>query len=208
MKLLLVFLCLSACRSTHLPESGKGKADSVQPSIEKKLDDSGDYEIFTSVISKYTASPEVRMIVLEKLITGYSQLRLVLKPDEVVSRLKNLGAGVECIKDFEEKNREAWEIQRQLDLKKKYAITTGESGRIREDLLNGIDGWKEFYKRFPGSDGIYFLSRPGICKKGNKAVLLLAHSSSADAGWGTFILLKRDNDKKWRVEDEDLIWMS
>jgi hypothetical protein len=81
-------------------------------------------------------------------------------------------------------------------------ITDAETDQI---FSNG--GWKEFYRRYPTSRGIVFLSRVGFNNDTTQALLYFADEYTQDGGEGFLILLEK-RDGEWKQISRADVWIS
>jgi hypothetical protein len=119
--------------------------------------------------------------------------------------IQNLpGLTTEMITKFKLKNQRSWA------LKPLFNLTTA-TFLLGEDEFQQIfmeqDGWERFYNQFPSSQGIMTLSRVGFNAKMNKALVYVGNQSHGLAGGGFYLLLVKENGS-WKVEAEDMVWIS
>jgi hypothetical protein len=68
-------------------------------------------------------------------------------------------------------------------------------------------GWEEFYQKYPGSQGVLELSRPGFNREATQALVYVANQGSWKGGAGYFVLLTKENGS-WKVEKRYTSWVS
>jgi hypothetical protein len=125
--------------------------------------------------------------------------------DRIENLIQNLpGLTTEMITKFKLKNQPSWA------LKPLFNLTTA-TFLLGEDEFQQIfmeqDGWERFYNQFPSSQGIMTLSRVGFNAKMNKALVYVGNQSHGLAGGGFYLLLVKENGS-WKVEAEDMVWIS
>lgn len=104
----------------------------------------------------------------------------------------------DLIRDFcakNDKSQPVWpELQKQLpvvllkqeELKAIFAARPGQKG----------DGWQRFYDKYPGSPGIITISRVGLNRRGDKAMVHLLLSRGSLSAYGRIYVLHKQ-DGKW-----------
>jgi hypothetical protein len=75
-------------------------------------------------------------------------------------------------------------------------------------MKSGRDVWRNYYSRYPNSQGLFSLSRAGFCKNETEAVDYIANRFSADGVWGRLALLRKNRKKVWMVVKEIILWVS
>ena len=73
-------------------------------------------------------------------------------------------------------------------------------------LLNGGNGWTSFYRKYHDSPLIE-VSRPGINKMGNKALIYFSRGHGPLSGIGVYLLLELENNI-WTIKGWSLSWIS
>ncbi len=118
----------------------------------------------------------------------------------------NLGA--EVVKDFQAKNMDSHSLGKWFRLPITYTLIS------RADVDNffvahNLDGtgWDLFYAKYPKSQGIIWVSRPGFNNSMNQAILYIANRRHWLAGTGYLLLLTKQ-DGVWVVKDKLLVWIS
>lgn len=76
-----------------------------------------------------------------------------------------------------------------------------------EDIFTTENGWNEFYKRYPNSQGEITLSRVGFNRQMNQALLYTGNQSYWLAGAGYYVLLQKINGH-WYIQEKLLTWIS
>lgn len=76
-----------------------------------------------------------------------------------------------------------------------------------EEIFNSENGWNDFYKLYPGADGLVKLSRPGLNKAGTQALIYIAQTRHWQAGSGELVLLIK-SENQWLESDRTTLWVS
>jgi hypothetical protein len=69
------------------------------------------------------------------------------------------------------------------------------------------DQWVGFYRKYPNSRGLVYLSRVGFNKKMTQALLYFAHQYDSDAGAGYLVLLNKQKNE-WEKIAQITVWIS
>lgn len=109
------------------------------------------------------------------------------------------------LSEFGKKSITSDQLTKSLDLKLKYTLTPKE--KIEQIFKSGLDGWDEFYRQFPDSNGLVGLSRAGINSRGDQAFVYMAHQCGGLCGSGHYLLLVKKN-KEWIVQKKFMAWVS
>ncbi len=84
-------------------------------------------------------------------------------------------------------------------------IVTGQ--QVKASPGNPRSYWDQFYKRFPGSSGLYELSGIGFNHGHTEALLFVQRHCGELCGSGSFVLLRK-TVTGWRVFAVVLVWVS
>ncbi len=110
----------------------------------------------------------------------------------------------ETVTDFLRKNSEQHPLTDSLklnvDLKR---ISETESKAIFQEGK----GWDEFHKKYPSSQGVLELSKPGFNGDATQALVYVANQGSWKGGAGYFVFLAKENNA-WKIEKRYTSWVS
>jgi hypothetical protein len=112
-----------------------------------------------------------------------------LKPDP--SEESILGP---VLKSYKEANKQTWLLQRKFDLAIEYELVPRETIAA---IFKGkdVEGWKDFYDRYPNSGGTSHMSAVGFNADKTLALVYVGHSCGGLCGGGSYHLLKKTGDK-------------
>ena len=113
------------------------------------------------------------------------------------------GFDPELYKDFKQKNLYPITIDSIKDYKATIYYTS--KSEVNE-ILDGGRGWMSFGKEYHYSP-LVEVSRPGLNKKHNKALIYFSRSYGPLSGSGAFLLLELENNK-WIEKGWSLVWIS
>lgn len=162
-----------------------------------------EYALYSALLA-HGLAPETREAVIADSTTG--------DPSRVVdgaassARATELGTRVELLREWARLNQQVFTLERRFTLQMPYVLFA-ESDR---DLLfrgdNPEAGWKLFYTRYPGSDGLIRLSRAAF--DGTQALVYLEFQCGPECGSGRLVQLSRDARGNWQVDGGELIWIA
>jgi len=111
-----------------------------------------------------------------------------------------------CISNLYLNNDRRYAVQDSFNLSADVKlITDTELHEIFNDPHR--NGWDEFYKRYPHSQGIMELSRAGVNADSSQALVYVGNQWHWLAGAGWMVQLeKRDN--KWKLVKTEMLWIS
>jgi hypothetical protein len=74
-------------------------------------------------------------------------------------------------------------------------------------IPKGGDWWGEYYKRFPGSQGVMTLSRVGLSADSTQALLFLNNTCGGLCSTGMYVVMEK-RDGHWVIGKEIEVWIS
>lgn len=210
---IVIALCLSVIHSYAGVSNTLDKPDVIS---------SAEYEVYSALFKHYL-STQVNLSVF------WRQPRVLIVRQETDTRKKLDGKSVKffeesigsslfllfrfdvkldatLIEDFNRKNERAYILENRLSIPLSVILI---SERELDQIFDFDEGWKEFYKRYPGSGGYITVSRVGFNKDKSEAFVYISSQSGWLIGSGYFVLLSRPSkDDKWGVVKEVMLWIS
>jgi hypothetical protein len=119
-------------------------------------------------------------------------------------RIRDWKVQEDTIQSFCEGNAKSRPIPAGLSLDKNHVLVPQE--RISE-IFKRHDGWREFYKEYPKSQGIMNVSRVGLSSDMVEAILYVGNVRMSLDGSG-FLILFEKIDGEWIAIDRMRIWIS
>jgi hypothetical protein len=150
----------------------------------------------------FDTQSRIRMLVIEDKTTGDASMA----GENEAERLKRMFSSrisQEIIDDYVAKNAKSHQLTKSFDINLKYTLVPKEK---IEQIFTGLES-DEFHKQFPDSGGYIALSRAGLNKRGDQALVYMQHICGGLCGTGHYILLVK-KDQGWRVEDTFRAWIS
>jgi len=168
-----------------------------------------EYAVYSALLNEIKVSPkdgkEVKLLVINDHTKGPDK---TCSPEEIdrwydrmiVVELKPL------LENLMEKNRSSKSLHMKFGVNKKYVLFNAQNySSIFENIE--LDGWTDFYKKYPASSGYITFSRVGFNSDGTKAVIYREVSCGGLCGYGDYILLSKDNGT-WKEINSCGCWIS
>jgi hypothetical protein len=206
--LALPFLVLPALLAPGQAESQmaviarQGRAPAARATLQQPEVSGDEYAVWAAVIDDMFARGRARLLVIDDH-TVNDQSRALERQDYLRRHFPSVSK--EDIGDFVNKNRELHQLRDTFKTEVKHVLVKKEE--IRQIFKAGLDGWEEFYRRFPDSGGVVGMSRPGFNTTMNQAFVYIEHSCGGLCGTGYYLLLVQ-GDGKWTVAKRLVAWMS
>jgi hypothetical protein len=162
-----------------------------------------EYAVYSSLIESWFVSDNTRLIVIE----DQSGLGLSSSLQEILESLTESfpTPTKEILADFKTKNRQASPLKSLFSLTVPYVLINNQE---MDDIFQiERDGWDEFYRRYPNSQGMMALSRVGFNPDMNQALVYVGNQSHWRAGTGHLVLLIKE-DGTWKIQGKTMVWIS
>ena len=104
------------------------------------------------------------------------------------------------------RSKESVSLSRLFNIKHDYVLLA-ESAFADFFKAKDLDGWEDFYKKYPGSSGYISLSRVGFNTTFTKAIIFRKQNCGSLCGSGDHILFEKV-DGKWKDIGRFNCWMS
>ena len=100
---------------------------------------------------------------------------------------------------YREINKKIWRIQRRFSTQIPYELVskTSIAGIFAK---KGIEGWKDFYAKYPDSGGSISMSAVAFNADKTVAIAYMGHSCGGLCGGGTYHIMRK-TDGKWSATD-------
>jgi hypothetical protein len=172
-----------------------------------------EYAIYSIVIgdmfagSKVTFDTQSRIKVLViKDHTVNDVLAFVVERDDwkyVKQRFPSLSQ--DALSDFVAKNKSAHQLKDAFKIDLNHTLV--KKDEFDQIFKGGVNGWEEFYKRFPDSGGYIGISRAGLNPAMSQALIYVEHGCGGLCGTGHYLLLEK-SDGIWKVTRKFRAWIS
>lgn len=112
------------------------------------------------------------------------------------------------LEDYVRANRQPKRLVRAFLINKAYYLLN------RREILSffavGIEGWQDFYGRYPRSGGYQWMSAVGFNKDKTRAIVHMDHSCGGRCGGGEYYFLEKidGNWKQVKVKGRTCLWVS
>ena len=134
-------------------------------------------EVKLLVVNDQTEGPDKRCVP-EEVAQWYGEV----KSDELKPLFENLI----------EKNKDSKPLYRKFKVNRQYVLLNAQNFVSMFEMRN-LDGWNEFYKKYPDSSGYITFSRVGFNSNETKALIYRRTNCGGLCGYGGYILLSKDN---------------
>jgi hypothetical protein len=177
---------------------------SASPEVPRQSEVSAEeYAVYSALISEEYMKEKVKLVVVANPTIGES------RPKEEVDYFLDLLPPLtrETLDDYLAINSKTYRLNNAFSLKAKYVIV--EFREIERFFENPDfdEAWKDFYKRFPASNGYIALSRVGFNRAKDQALVSKSWMCNQRCGEGKLVLMVK-RDGKWKVENQHLMWVS
>ncbi len=158
------------------------------------------YAVYSALIkAKYIEGHVVKLIVIE----DHTSLKGSLADtDTIFEKLPAIEQ--ETLNNFQAKYLQQQPLADLFDLDVDVVLLSEKARKeIFEDIEDPDKGWEEFYRTYPGSQGIMALSRVGFNSEMNQALVYVWNLSASLGGEGWYVLLVKE-DGVWKIQEEFL----
>ena len=140
------------------------------------------------------------------VIQDQTELGPVQRMSETLTGMSNAWPDLadEILAYFEAKNEQPQALKPLLSLEVDYVFFSDQE---MEAIFVDSSGWDAFYEKYPRSQGILTLSRPGLNQGLDTAVVCVGNQSHWVAGAGYLVLLEKVAGR-WAVRDKQMTWIS
>jgi hypothetical protein len=174
--------------------------------------DPEEYAVYSALLDSVYSTPKVKQFVINSETTTKTKQPFI----GINGGLMRTGAArpetePDTKSNFDEKSEKTVLLEKRFNLKVPYILTSDEE--LKKLFAFDANGhinpkvWDDFYKQYPGAEGVVALSRVGFDVKKNQALVYVAVKYGWLGGSGRFYVLTR-NSGEWVVEKQVLIWMS
>jgi len=96
-------------------------------------------------------------------------------------------------------------LRRSLHPSMNYVLVT--SAQLEPIFCKGCGFWPEYYKRFPGSQGVLTISGIGISPDGTQAFFYVSNICEGLCGAGDYVVMEKQNGV-WAIQNVIGMWVS
>jgi len=164
------------------------------------------YSVYAALLEK----KDTRKLVIQTETEDYPTFGSIKKYECLESPKGEESIYDPIIADYKKINEKTWLLQRKFPASVSYELVP-KSAYISFFEQHELEvGWKNFYKKYPGSDGITKLSAVGFNAKKTIAIVYLGNQCGGLCGGGVYHVLRK-NDGKWSLSDATVagcVWAS
>ena len=161
-----------------------------------------EYAVYRSLIAARYVVGSVRMIVIHDHTGVEPSTDLEKRLDDLQTSFTELSR--EMVADFKAKNTSALPLETRFALPLSYILI---SDNQMQKIFTAQDGWQEFYRQFPHSQGAMILSRVAFNSQMDMALGYVGNQSGWLAGAGYYFLMVKDQGA-WKILREFMAWIS
>lgn len=196
---LVLLLLLTSCfdkKDDGLPEFKPNAVDSI---------DVTEYQVYSLILKeKFKSSKE--LVIKQK--TSASISTFPINSYQETLKKDNPDIDVAIFTDFTDKNDSAYNLGNQFTVPSKtITLITNEEVQHFFTPANVNQGWIDFYKKHPDSDGMIDFTRVGFNKDKNQAIVSVGHYYASLGADGLLIYLTKKNNN-WKIVQTVNIWTS
>jgi hypothetical protein len=160
------------------------------------------YAVYDGLITLRYISPSLQRVVI------YDHTGLEPSGD-LEARFANLQENFpeltpQMVVEFKAKNASPSPLESRFILGVDYVLVSDEQ---LHQLFAAQDGWLEFYKQFPLSQGVMTLSQVAFNPSMDLALVYVGNQSGWLAGAGYYLLMEKENGV-WKILKETMAWIS
>jgi hypothetical protein len=196
--LLLGLICFANCK-----QSSTDVHSSTRNDLKVEGQENVEYAVYSALIEEMYVNEKVELVVIK----DHTKLNPLLRnlSDELERvRLKMPTVSQETLSDFQEKNKKSYPIERAFKLSLPYVLF-GE--KEDKEIFQDAQSWRDFYKRYPDSQGLITLSKVGFDSGMSQALVYVGNQQAGLGGAGYYVLLSKKNDT-WSIQERYGAWIS
>jgi hypothetical protein len=164
---------------------------------------SEEYAVYSTLITEEYVTDKVKLVVIANPTSGGNRSKDMA--DYFLQQLSPLSQAT--YDDYLERNSKPYTLSNSFTLKEKYVLVEYREVEKLFDNPDLDEAWKEFYRRFPASNGYIVLSRVGFNHEKDQALVYMAWMCKSLCGEGKLMLMSK-RDGKWKVEKHYTVWVS
>ncbi|MBP7088344.1 MAG: hypothetical protein KBB01_03490 [Candidatus Omnitrophica bacterium] len=173
--------------------------------------------VFTDVSAQYTIDPEEYLVystVIEDWFTK-SDIELIIirdytsldEPLQILETTLNhlsqvIDLSVDTIRDFKAKNTQSYHLKNFFNQHLECRLINDEE----VSKIFDVGGWKEFYLRYPKSNGILAFSRVGFNSDKTRCLVYASNQEDKIIAEGFYYSLTKSIYNNWLIESRQRTW--
>lgn len=196
----LVLLCVFVYIAS--PASGQQKSTASAP-------DADEYAVSSLIVRTHFAWKGITKIVIQdsagtpgvltaQMIDGERQFETYVR--KMLPKVQ-----ADTVANFYANTKETEQLTNRLSLNIPYFLVTNEEMKAIFGARG--DGWDNFYKKYPGAQGVFFFSRVGFDRRRDQSLVYVGDLSGHLAGVGYLDLLAKKNGA-WIIVKQDMLLIS
>ena len=164
---------------------------------------SEEYAVYSALISEEYMNEKVKLVVIANPTSGGKIA------NDMADYLPQLLAPLSrtTLDDYLARNSKPYRLSKSFSLKAKYVFVEYQEIEKLFENPDLDEAWKDFYRRFPASNGYVILSRVGFNQAQDQALVSMSWMCNQRCGEGKLVLMSKRSGK-WKVEKHHTMWMS
>ncbi len=165
-------------------------------------EDSEAYRVYSVLIPKdwiWTNAKAESLVIAAQTVSS----ELCLKPEDESAAIL-----APAMANYKELAAKRWNLTRKFDLSKPYTLVDRQE--LDSYFSKGINGWNDFYAKYPKSGGYLALSPVGFNPDKDVAIVEVDHRCGGLCGGGGFSVLQKQNGewKNMKWKGSSCVWAS
>jgi len=196
----LVLWCAFACFSSPA---------SVQQKSARSALNADEYAIYSLIVRTHFAWKGITKIVIQdsagtpggltaQMVDGERQFETYVR--KMLPKVQ-----ADTVANFYANTKETEQLTNGLSLNIPYFLVTNEEMKAIFGARG--DGWDNFYKKYPGAQGVLFFSRVGFDRRRDQSLVYVGDLSGHLGGVGYLDLLAKKNGA-WIIVKQAMLWIS
>lgn len=180
---------------------------SVTNCLQQEIIKKEEYDIYSMLIDQNFGSGQDYLLTVEDQTWGFSDnyesWALLIR------RLKQEKCNVksDTLNNYFNLNKSRYYLKSHFTTATSVLLLHDEMDKIHNDYQRGADGWKLFRQRYPKSKGLIVLSRIGINKNKDQAIITIGYGLNLLEGGSELFLLTKDKGD-WKIKSRIFITVS
>jgi len=170
-----------------------------------------EYLIYSAFVSQFAYRARTKLVVIAEKTMGQDSWEFKYNDEDWGEQKRKLIHEMHLLKrgtldDFynKNKNRQRYQLSNDFHLQMKYLLVDDQ--KQIENLKRGSD-WENFYRHYPDSQGLMFLSRVGFNRAKDQALMYFSNRSSVDGGGGEYLMFLKIKGR-WKEKARMNLWIS
>jgi len=163
--------------------------------------DPEEYLIYSTVIDSWFIKSDIELLIIRDYTSLDESLETLEDNLDYLSQVI-FDLSIDTIRDFKAKNTHSYPLKNFFNQNKGYKLITDEE----IDEIFDTGGWKEFYLRYPKSNGILAFSRVGFNSDKTQCLVYASNQEDKLIAEGFYFLLNKGGYNNWLIQNRQRTW--